>query len=401
MNNQGSLLGGTLLIAGTTIGGGMLALPVLTSLGGYLPSLVIYLLCWLFMAGTGLLFLEISLWMHKDANIISMAETTLGKYGKAFAWMLYIFLFYCLIVAYIAGCGKYILDVFEMESYTALGPILFVAVFGTVVVLGTHFVSSVNVFFVILMALLYFSIIYIGIPYINFELLESRNWSLSLLSLPVSFTAFAYQGTVPTLVTYLDRDVKKIRMSILLGSFIPFVAYVVWQTVIMGIIPANGPNGLIETMGVGETAVQPLRYFIDNPWLLSTGSLFAFFALLTSFFGVALGLIDFLADGLKIKKTGSGKLILSFLVFVPPLLITIWKKNLFLDALDLAGGYGCALLLGLLPIMMAWKSRYHMNKETSYRLMGGKPLLIIMTIFVLFEVAVQISITTGLFPLSR
>ena len=79
MNKSGSVFGGALLVAGTSIGGGMLALPVLTSLGGFIPSLFIYLCCWLFMTCTGLLFLEVSLWMHAEANIVSMADRTLGR----------------------------------------------------------------------------------------------------------------------------------------------------------------------------------------------------------------------------------------------------------------------------------------------------------------------------------
>ena len=100
MSYKGSVFGGSLLVAGTSIGGGMLALPVLTGLAGFMPSIVIYLLCWLFMASTGLLFLEISQWMRgegnkEESNIVSMAEKILGKSGKGFAWMVYLFLFYC------------------------------------------------------------------------------------------------------------------------------------------------------------------------------------------------------------------------------------------------------------------------------------------------------------------
>jgi tyrosine-specific transport protein len=57
------------------------------------------------MASTGLLFLEVSVWMKQEANIVSMAEKTLGRGGKYFAWITYIFLFYCLTVAYMVGCG--------------------------------------------------------------------------------------------------------------------------------------------------------------------------------------------------------------------------------------------------------------------------------------------------------
>ena len=39
------IVGGTLLVAGTSIGAGMLALPVVTALGGFFPAFFIYLLC--------------------------------------------------------------------------------------------------------------------------------------------------------------------------------------------------------------------------------------------------------------------------------------------------------------------------------------------------------------------
>ena len=101
MTKSGSLIGGTLLVAGTCIGGGVLALPVLTSMGGFLPSLTLYLLCWAFMACTGMLYLEVIHWMDGESNIVSMAEKTLGKLGKAFTWAIYLFFFYSLSVAYV------------------------------------------------------------------------------------------------------------------------------------------------------------------------------------------------------------------------------------------------------------------------------------------------------------
>ena len=41
MGSQGTLLRGILLVAGTSIGGGMLALPVLTGQIGFFPSLLV------------------------------------------------------------------------------------------------------------------------------------------------------------------------------------------------------------------------------------------------------------------------------------------------------------------------------------------------------------------------
>src|SRR3989344_6702092 len=57
-HSLGHVVGGTLLIAGTAVGVGMLALPVATGPGGFIPSITIYLICWAFMLCTGLLLVE-------------------------------------------------------------------------------------------------------------------------------------------------------------------------------------------------------------------------------------------------------------------------------------------------------------------------------------------------------
>lgn len=388
MNKHGGVLGGTLLIAGTTIGGGMLALPVLTSPAGFYPSIAIYFLCWLFMTCTGLLFLELSLSMEHDANIVTMAEKTLGTPGKIFAWTIYLVLFYCLTLAYIVGLGNLLSSFLPQTLPKLFGPLLVVVLFAPFVYVGAKVVGKLNIFLMAGLIFFYLCFVFIGAPWIKTEQLETSNWHLSLFALPIAFTAFAYQGTIPTLVSYLDRNAKKLRLSIILGSLIPLVTYILWQGLILGIVPYHGEQGLAQTLQEGQNAVYPLKNFIGDPKIYVIGQYFAFFALLTSFFGVTLGLLDFLADGLKIKKTTQGKLILCSLLFLPPLILAVIYPNVFLQALDYAGGYGCALLLGLLPILMIWSLRYSKKELRDVQLPGGKFILILLLLFVLFELAV-------------
>jgi tyrosine-specific transport protein len=396
MQQRGSLLGGTLLIAGTAIGGGMLALPVLTALGGFIPAIFIYTFCWLFMAATGLLFLEVSLWLHEGANIITMAETTLGNVGRISAWLLYLFLFYSLTIAYLVGGGCLLNDLAGIEI-PALGPLIFALLFVPPVIFGTGVISALNGIFVVMMAVLYFTFIVLGIPYIKWELLLERNWSMTLMSLPVAFTAFAYQGIIPTLVTYLQRNSQTIRKAIIFGSALPLITYIIWEGLILGIIPVVGPGGLAEALQNGENAVQPLRHFINQPLLLLVGQVFAFLALLTSFFGVTLGLMDFIADGIHRPKQGWNLMLIASYVFIPPLVVSIAYPDIFLVALDVAGGFGCALLLGLLPIVMVWIGRYHLGYQGERQLPGGKALLAAMAFFVIVEVISQVMLMTGYF----
>jgi tyrosine-specific transport protein len=390
MTKTGSLLGGSLLVAGTTIGGGMLALPVLTSPGGFIPSLFIYVACWLFMTATGLLFLEISLQMEDNANLISMADKTLGLPGKIFAWILYLFLFYCLTVAYVVGCGDLITELAPNLLPRELGPLLFVLLFSPFIYAGARIVGKLNIFLMLGLGLLYCAFVGIGAKEVRTELLLHRNWSLSLLALPIAFTAFAYQGTVPTLVHYMGRDAAKIRKSIWIGTTCALVTYIIWQWLILGIIPYEGESGLKEALMQGQNAVYPLKNHLNTPEIYLIGRFFAFFALITSFFGVTLGLQDFLADGLNIQKTAKGKVLLLLLVFIPPLAISAYYPHLFLQALDYAGGYGVALLLGLLPVAMAWKMR-KIHPETDRQLIGGNALLAVMALFVIFECIIEIT----------
>src|SRR3990167_3208262 len=95
--------GGILLISGTTIGAGMLALPVMTAFVGFFPSILIFSVCWLFMLMSAYFFLDVNLTFKGEANFISMVQSTVGKWGKIFSWIVYLLLLYSLTAAYISA----------------------------------------------------------------------------------------------------------------------------------------------------------------------------------------------------------------------------------------------------------------------------------------------------------
>lgn len=76
--HKNSILSAMFLVAGTCIGGGMLALPVATGVSGFFPSIAIMLVCWLAMTITALLLIEVSLWMEEGVHLISMTSRILG-----------------------------------------------------------------------------------------------------------------------------------------------------------------------------------------------------------------------------------------------------------------------------------------------------------------------------------
>lgn len=378
------LIGSILLITGTTIGGGMLALPILTSQGGFLPSIVIYLLTWIFMASTGLLLLEMCLWHKTETNIVTLAHKTLGKFGLVATWLIYLFFFYCLTVAYVVGTQSFVNYFLGQDVSTWISSLVFLVIFAPIIYLGARAVEGVNSVFMVGLIVSYFVFVFLGIPHIQFERLAVSDLKYSLIAFPVIFVSFGYQGIVPSITFYLKKNAKAIRLTILIGSFIPFIVYIFWEGLILGMVPQSF---LTEALVKGQNAIAPLQEILGRQKITFVGQAFGFFALATSLLGVTLGLRDFLADGLKIKKDRIGRAFLSSLIFIPPIILGIYWPGLFLKALGLAGGIGSALLLGLLPIVMVWSKRYVKQfQHDGYQVAGGKPFLIILGLFCLFEI---------------
>lgn len=130
------IAGGVLLIVGTAIGGGMLALPIVSANSSFWGTAGILLFCWAIMTFSAFLLLEVNLWLPPRSNIISMAKRTLGKPGAIIAGLSYILLLYSLLSAYISGGSSLVqlgfneLGLHLAQSYSSL---IFVLLFGLIV----------------------------------------------------------------------------------------------------------------------------------------------------------------------------------------------------------------------------------------------------------------------------
>lgn len=395
----GSVISAMFLVAGTCIGGGMLALPVATGISGFIPSMAMMVVCWLAMTATALLLLEVSLWMEEGVHVISMTSRILGLPGKAVSWFLYLFICYASIVAYTAGGGIQISNAMEwyanMHVSKELGCIIFILVFGLVIYLGSSIVGRVNSVLFIAMIAAYFGLVGTGVDEVNADYLLTRRWAGSIMAIPLLLTSFSFQTMVPSLTPYLKKHAKSLRIAIIAGTGIAFLMYAVWQSLMLGIVPVDGPNGLAQALIQGEPATQFLKEHVQGRWIIVVAEYFAFFAIVTSFLGIALGLFDFLSDGLSIKKEGIGKIALGLLIVVPTIIFATQFERVFLVALDTSGGFGDSILNGLIPVLMVWIGRYRMGYTHEFRMPGGKPILALIFCFFVFTLIVEILSQTG------
>lgn len=371
---MGSFIGGMLLIAGSCVGAGMLALPITTGIAGFIPSLFSFLIAWSFMTLTGLLMVEVNSTFKERVNIGSMAERALGPAGRVVSWVLYLFLFYSLLIAYISGSGSLAFTALAVPKW--LGSTIFTIGLGFLAYQGTRMVDHWNRALMIGKITTYLGMVVLGFQHLQPHLLTHSKPLYAIFSLPVLVIAFGYHNMIPTLMHYMHYDAKKVRQTILAGSLFALVVYIIWDAVVLGIVPVEGKWGLIESLRHGRQASDAVAGILGLSWVSTFAEGLALFALLSSFLAQTLALIHFLADALKVKREKQETVPLCFLALVPPLIFGIVYPDIFVYALNFAGGICAVVLFGILPVIMAWKARYRDSLQGSYQLMGGKRLLV-------------------------
>lgn len=398
-DKPGSILGGILLIGGSCIGAGMLGLPILTGLAGFFPSLVMFFAAWAFMTLTGLLLVEVNGWFKEQVNLVSMYGHSLGKIGRTLSWVLYLFLFYALLVAYISGSGglsatffKKLLS-FNFPSWA--GSLFFVLLFGFVVYQGTRPVDLWNRVLMVGKILSYIGLVVLGMQFVKSDLLLHTKPSYALFSLPILVISFGFHNMIPSLTAYMKGDLKRVRLTILGGSLFALAVYLIWELIVLGIVPIEGSSGIVDSYKNDLEASQTVTNILGLSWVATFAQVLGFFAILTSFLAQALGLVHFLADGLKVQHEKKENVWLCGLALGPPLFIALMYPQLFYKALNFAGGICAVLLFGILPVCMVWIGRYRKLAQGPYQVPGGKPLLLAILLFSLLIMFVQISSMSG------
>lgn len=243
-------LGCTLLIAGTTIGAGMLALPLASSSLGGPATLMLMIGLWALMAFTAMLQVEASLSTGKW-YLHQLADHLLGPWGKGIASFCILMLFYALASAYISG-GSSLLAQALADAGLPLGQEqaawVFTLLFGGMVCVGTRQVDYLNRLMFTVKLVIMVAVLALLLPRAQGQHLLSMplGEGLLLAGLPVIFTSFGFHGSIPSVMLYLGDNPRQLRRVFVWGSALPLVLYVLWQVAILGLL---GQQSLIQTGG--------------------------------------------------------------------------------------------------------------------------------------------------------
>ncbi|WP_333005544.1 aromatic amino acid transporter [Vibrio coralliilyticus] len=396
---KSKVLGSTLIIAGTTIGAGMLALPLASAGIGFTTSLIIMVALWALMAYTALLMVELHQHADASATLHTLAKQFLGKKGKWVASFSMLFLFYSLCAAYIAGggaqFGERISQFTGVEISGMTSTVIFTIVVAAVVTIGTATVDKVNrVLFTIKLIAMAMVLTFLAPNVTESYLLNMPvEQGLVVAAIPVIFTSFGFHGSIPAIVNYLDGNTPSLRKAIIVGSSIPLIIYVFWQIVTLGVV---SQDALVDNQGLSGL-ISTLSTKVHQSGLGQTIGVFADLALLTSFLGVSLGLFEFLGDSFNKKKAASSRIVVGAITFVPPMGFALFYPQGFIMALGYAA-IALAILAIFLPIMMVKKARVAEETQGGYQVFGGTAGLMISGTVGFVIIAAQLLITMGVLP---
>lgn len=395
MNHRNRIIGSIFILAGTTIGAGMLALP-LTSAGlGFPVSVAIMVVIWALMAYTGMLMLELHQHVPVTATLHGLAEEFLGWKGRLAATVAMLFLLYALCAAYIAGGGALMQQ--RVIGHLPAAPefsgvLVFTLIIGLIVSLGTSKVDIINrILFVLKLIVLLVTMVMLTPEVAGSRLLDMPlEQGLLVAALPVIFTSFGFHSCIPSLVRYLNKDMAALKKIVMIGSSLPLVVYIIWQALAFG---AVGQADLMQNSNLPQF-VNSIAAVMQSDWVEAAIYLFADLALATSFLGVSLGLFDFLAEKFKRPNNKRGRTQTGLITFIPPLIFALFYPQGFIMALGYAA-IALVIIAIVLPVLMVQKVRRD-YPQTNFQAVGGTPALYIALVLGVLIIVAQLAVAFNL-----
>lgn len=360
----------------------MLAIPMATAGLGFWVSSLVLIGIWLITVFSAYLILEVNLFLPAGTNLISMARATLGRPGEIIMWIAYLLLLYALLSAYTSGGADIIYNLgssLHIVLSTWLNALIFLLIFGTIVVIGIHGVDFANRILLTTKLLTFLLVAGFCVGIVNLDLMNHTDLSYLYSAIMPVITSFGFAIIMPSLRIYLDSNIALLRKTIFFGSLIPLICYLLWNFVVQGIIHSADLISFSASNHAVASLTDTLSTLTHNSLIGELTHLFTIICITTSFLGVSLCLVDFLRDGLRIKAHIHGKLWPTMLAFIPPLVLVSCAPSLFIKALSYAGVM-CVVLLMLLPGLMAYRGRYQLNLPHVYEVCGGKYLLLLQII---------------------
>ncbi len=365
-----NLLAAIATLVGTTIGAGILGIPYVIAKAGFLTGLFVIIVIGLSILFVNLALGEIILRTPGNHQLTGYASIYYGKTGKYILTFAMVFGIYGALTAYLIGEGTALSYIFN--GNITFFTLIFFAIASLILLFGLKAIEKSEVLFASVTLFLILIIVMVSFNFIIFDNLKTFDIKNVLIPYGVIFFAFLAIPAIPEMKEELIRNKKLLKKAIVIGSLIPFLAYVLFALVVVGV--SGDKTSEIATIGLGK--------FLGEKTLI-IGNLFAIFSMAAAFLGLGFALMEMYHRDYKINKNLSW-----FLTCFVPLGLVMLGINNFIGTISLVGSL-VAGIDGILIISMWLKAKKFGKRKPEYSI--NLPPILIMIAILVFLLALYLS----------
>ena len=227
------ILGGTMIVAGTAIGAGMLALPMISAGMWFYWSVGLLLVSWFCMFRSSQAILEVNLHFEPGDSFHTLVRELLGPFWSTLNGLAVAFVLYTLVYAYVSGGGSVVQQslapILGSTPPRLLSSLLFALLLTVCVWWSSKMVDRLSVLLMGGMALSFLLSISGMIGHIRLDtLLDVKGSGGQAIfiwgAVSTYLTSFCFHASVPSLVKYLGKEPRTINACLRYGTLIAWSA---------------------------------------------------------------------------------------------------------------------------------------------------------------------------------
>ena len=348
-----AVINASLLVAGTAIGAGLIALPLMAvNLGIGLASIII--LAMIFIAyQASMMTLDLNELAGKPDSIVEMSKNLSGRGAFSVTLLSFYLLSISLLTAYFSGITDSVKIFFDIKNDFFVVPFCGLGLCAILCLKPVAFSRLNSILVAILLMAITVSLVKIhAFHKITFPK-TICNKSEFFAFLPVIFTSFGVQNICPYIYNYLNGDRKKINLAFFIGIAIPAAVYIIWIAFVFENILSRDLTFFEKLQNHQVSAGELVKFLCEssqNSFIDVSFKILSLFAIITSAIGIGLGLMKSIQEMI----TPSPRLASAIICFIPTVIVLI-APNIFISVLSF-GGIIATIFVVFTPYYLLYKN---------------------------------------------
>lgn len=397
------IIGGTMLVAGTAIGAGMLGLPMISAGMWFFWSTALLVVSWFCMYRSSQALLEVNLHFERGNSFHTLTKNLLGKSWAAINGFSVAFVLYTLVYAYVSGGGSVVQHTLTPLMGVAPPRILASLFFALLLAICIWWSSrAVDRLSILLMGGMIIALVFSMsgmLSHLRLDILMDTaggggQFIFVWCAVSTYLTSFCFHASVPSLMKYIGKDGTAINSCLRYGTLIALACYFAWILSADGVIPREDYREIINAGGNVGNLLAAAGSNLGGGLITRFLELFSLLAVATSFLGAGLGLFDYMADLCDFDDTRLGRTKTMLVTLAPPMVCGLIWPDGFLPAIGWAG-LAASIWSVIVPALLFAAGRRRFA-PVGYMAPGGKTLIAIL---ILYGILVAVCHTLFVFEL--